>query len=176
MGEQREALPKRIPSVIPGVRMASFGSLPGQVATSRQWCWHGSGLSFDRAYPLLTVASELHTNALRHTASGGRFGRVRLRMERHGALIQVAVTDDGMCGGAAPTVPCLGGGYGLRLVEELSQAWGWFGRPGGPLTVWAVVDPRADEAHVSGAAETPGDPGEISGPVGPVVPPPRAAA
>ncbi|OLT27193.1 hypothetical protein BJF83_18540 [Nocardiopsis sp. CNR-923] len=71
MGEQREALPKRIPSVIPGVRMASFGSLPGQVTTSRQWCWHGSGLSFDRAYPLLTVASELHTNALRHTASGG---------------------------------------------------------------------------------------------------------
>ncbi|OLT27192.1 hypothetical protein BJF83_18535 [Nocardiopsis sp. CNR-923] len=80
-------------------------------------------------------------------------------MERHGALIQVAVTDDGARGGVAPTVPCLGGGYGLRLVEELSQAWGWFGRSGGPLTVWAVVDPRAEEAHGSGTAEAAGDPG-----------------
>ncbi|WP_017597137.1 ATP-binding protein [Nocardiopsis lucentensis] len=163
MGEPGEArgidgLPRRIPPGRPGVRMASFGPLPGQVGTARQWCWHGSGLSYDRAYALLVVLSELHTNALRHTASGRPFGRVRVEMERHGGLFRIAVTDDGVVGGGAgePSVPCVGGaggvggggfggdGLGLRLVEELSRAWGWFGRPGSPLTVWAVVDPRGE--------------------------------
>ncbi|WP_232832105.1 ATP-binding protein [Nocardiopsis sp. FIRDI 009] len=153
-GEVRgiDGLPRRIPSGRPGVRMASFGPLPGQVATARQWCWHGSGLSYDRAYPLLLVLSELHANALRHTASGRPFGRVRVEMERHGGLFQITVTDDGVVGGGVgePSVPCVGGaggGFGLRLVEELSRAWGWFGRPGSPLTVWAVVDPRAEETR-----------------------------
>lgn len=137
----RSELPKRIPSRVPGVRMVSWGSLPQQVASARLWCWNGTRLSYDRAHPLITVLSELHTNALEHTASGGPYGRVRMEMEGYRGMFWVAVTDDGVLPGAQPTVPGVGTGFGLRLVDGLAAAWGWFGQPGGPLTVWAVVEP-----------------------------------
>lgn len=138
----RAELPKRIPSRIPGVRMVSWGSMPQQVASARMWCWNGSKLDHHRAYPLLAVLSELHTNALRHTASGSPCGRVRMEMEGYRGVFWLAVTDDGALPGRAPTIPEVGTGFGLRLVDRLAAAWGWFGRPGHPITVWAVVDPR----------------------------------
>jgi anti-sigma regulatory factor (Ser/Thr protein kinase) len=148
-GEKWSAeLPKRIPSRVPGVRMVSWGSLPQQVASARLWCWHGTKLSYDRAYPLIAVLSELHTNALRHTASGGPCGRVRMEMEGYRGMFWLAVTDDGALPGTVPTVPDLGAGYGLRLVDRLAAGWGWFGLPGHPITVWAVVDPHGGGSPV----------------------------
>ncbi|WP_285729945.1 hypothetical protein [Nocardiopsis sp. ATB16-24] len=47
------------------------------------WCWKGSELSHDRAYPLIVVLTELHTNALKYTASGTICGRSRREMESY---------------------------------------------------------------------------------------------
>ena len=139
---RRAELPRRIPPRLPGVRMVSWGSLPEQVASARHWCWNGTRLSYDRAYPLIAVLSELHTNALRHSASGRPCGRVRMEMEEDRGLFRVAVTDDGAPADAPHGIPEVGDGIGLRLVERLAAEWGWSGAPGHPLTVWAVVDPR----------------------------------
>ncbi|WP_236567920.1 MULTISPECIES: ATP-binding protein [unclassified Nocardiopsis] len=116
--------------------------MPEQVASARLWCWNGSRLDYARAHPLMAVASELHTNALRHSASGGLCGRVRMEMEAYRGVFWLAVTDDGALPGRPTTAPEVGAGLGLRLVDRLADAWGWFGGGGGPLTVWAVVDPR----------------------------------
>ncbi|MFD3684403.1 ATP-binding protein [Nocardiopsis sp. NPDC058631] len=136
-------LPRRIPPRVPGVRMVSWGSLPEQVASARHWCRNGTRLSYDRAYPLIAILTELHTNALRHSASGQPCGRVRMEMAESQGSFRIAVTDDGARAGAPHSVPEVGDGFGLRLVERLATDWGWSGTPGHPLTVWAVVDPRA---------------------------------
>lgn len=122
--------------------MVSWGSLPEQVVSAWVWCWKGSELSYDRAYPLIAVPTELHTNALEHTASGTTCGRARMEMEYHRGMLWVAVTDEGALPGRPLTVPEVGEGYGLRLVDRLAQTWGWCGENGGPLMVWALVDPR----------------------------------
>ncbi|MEE2049389.1 ATP-binding protein [Nocardiopsis tropica] len=139
----RAELPRRIAPRVPGVRTVSWGPLPEQVASARAWCRNGTRLGHDRAYPLMAVLSELHTNALRHSASGRPCGRVRMEMSESRGVFRVAVTDDGAPAGAPHSVPEVGGGFGLLLVERLAADWGWTGEPGHPLTVWALVDPRA---------------------------------
>ncbi|MBB6118084.1 ATP-binding protein [Nocardiopsis algeriensis] len=139
-GEGAARLPRRVATGEDGVRMVSWGSAPQQVASARQWCLNGTRLGRGRAYPLLAVASELHTNALRHTASGSIFGRVRMRLARDGHRFRIAVTDEGTLGVFPRPVPEVGEGFGLRLVSGLAESWGWLGEPGFPITVWAVVD------------------------------------
>lgn len=139
-GEGAARLPRRVATGEDGVRMVSWGSAPQQVAWARQWCLNGTRFSRGRAYPLLAVASELHTNALVHTASGSIFGRVRMRLERDGHRFRLSVTDEGTLGVHPRPVPEVGEGFGLRLVSELAESWGWTGQAGFPITVWAVVD------------------------------------
>ncbi|WP_433699792.1 ATP-binding protein [Nocardiopsis sp. CA-288880] len=153
----RAELPRRIAPRVPGVRTVSWGPLPEQVASARAWCRNGTRLGHDRAYPLMAVLSELHTNALRHTASGRPCGRVRMEMSESRGVFRVAVTDDGALAGAPHSVPAVGGGFGLLLVERLAADWGWTGEPGHPLTVWALVDPRVP-AHAGPLAAS-GHPG-----------------
>jgi anti-sigma regulatory factor (Ser/Thr protein kinase) len=90
------------------------------------------------------VASELVGNAVRH--SGCRDGHrlqiaVRLRNER----LLISVHDPGLSGQAArPTGEdsLAPGGWGLRIIEELTEAWG-AERPDG-YRVWAELATHAD--------------------------------
>ncbi|MEV2276923.1 ATP-binding protein [Nocardiopsis sp. NPDC049922] len=135
------------------MRTAYFGGTWDQVAQVRSWCRCGMRMPAHRAFPVLLVVSELVTNAVVHTASGSRCGRVRISMEiLPGQVVLVGVTDDGPRTQRPITVPALTdpvedadpNGRGLRLVAALAEKWWWTGCPGGPLTVWALVDPDRD--------------------------------
>ncbi|MFE2323813.1 ATP-binding protein [Streptomyces sp. NPDC059385] len=78
------------------------------------------------------IAAELLSNAAKHAG-----GILRLSLELHGSLLQIAVTDP------SPDPPHLGehrpnsiGGHGLFIVDRLTVNWGTW-REGGGKTVWA---------------------------------------
>ena len=128
-----------------------FDGRPDQVSRVREWCRRATGFDEDRAAPVVLVAGELITNTIRHTASGSRFGRVRISVKvMPGDFVLMRVTDDGPCVGRPITYPCVPeqsqelsvGGYGLALVSALSKKWWWTRHPNGPLTVWAFIDPH----------------------------------
>jgi anti-sigma regulatory factor (Ser/Thr protein kinase) len=82
---------------------------------------------------LKLVVSELVDNAYLHGE-----GEIRLTMRGHGHAVHLEVLDEGE--GAAieirETQPQPGGGFGLKLVETLSSAWGAYE---GTTHVWALV-------------------------------------
>ena len=104
------------------------------------------------------VATELGTNAVRHTASG-RGGWFAVEITWHRAVVRVAVAD-----GGAPTGPQVVGdpdgehGRGLLVVAGLSARTGVCGDHRGRL-VWADV-PWGDAGAVEPAS--PGDPHEAA--------------
>src|ERR1017187_6406373 len=104
------------------------------------------------------VATELGTNAVRHTASG-RGGWFAVEVTWHRAVVRVAVAD-----GGAPTGPQVVGdpdgehGRGLLVVAGLSARTGVCGDHRGRL-VWADV-PWGDAGAVEPAS--PGDPHEAA--------------
>ncbi|MFD3687682.1 ATP-binding protein [Nocardiopsis sp. NPDC058631] len=136
--------------------MAYFDGRADQLSRVRSWCLESLRLPEDRAAPSVLVLSELVANAVRHTASGTRFGRVRVQLEvLPGTVVVLAVTDDGPRSGQQITLPHLSprspqdgclreGGRGLLLVSALAEEWWWTGLPGAPLTVHAMVDPHRD--------------------------------
>jgi anti-sigma regulatory factor (Ser/Thr protein kinase) len=88
---------------------------------------------------LLSVATELGSNALEHTASGQDGGWFAVEVTWQPSTVQVAVAD---CGGTAePRVisdPDGERGRGLLLVQGLSLRTGWTGDVRGRL-VWAQM-------------------------------------
>jgi anti-sigma regulatory factor (Ser/Thr protein kinase) len=100
-----------------------------------------------RAHPnldeILLVASELCTNAVVHTRSGGQGGTFGVEVTAIGEeSLMIAVTDEG-----ASTVPRLRAAKpteihfrGLQVVESLSLAYGDYGDAEG-RTVWALFAP-----------------------------------
>ncbi|MFG2757550.1 ATP-binding protein [Streptomyces sp. CNR698] len=88
----------------------------------------------------LVVLSELVTNAVRHArVSPGREIETRYVREANGVRIEVHDAAD-----ERPTarVPGDSGGWGLGLVDELSERWGVDDRAGVGKSVWAVVTAR----------------------------------
>jgi anti-sigma regulatory factor (Ser/Thr protein kinase) len=86
-------------------------------------------------------ASELLTNALRHTDSG-RGGRMRVDLAYDQRSLRVEVTDDG----GAATVPYIRdvpdeSGRGLRIVEAYADSWG-VERRGAGHVVWFTISPK----------------------------------
>jgi anti-sigma regulatory factor (Ser/Thr protein kinase) len=84
------------------------------------------------------VASELTTNSVRH--SGARVGDIlKFRLELWPAEVRIEVSDPGLGGPVEPRAPDLdnGGGFGLNLVQVLSQGWGMENRGTGETRVWA---------------------------------------
>jgi serine/threonine-protein kinase RsbW len=88
---------------------------------------------------LLSIATELGSNAIQHTASGREGGWFAVEVIWHQSMVQVAVAD---CGGPAePQViedPDGERGRGLLLVRGLSVRTGWTGDRRGRL-VWAQI-------------------------------------
>lgn len=130
-----------------------FDGRPEQVARIREWCRKATGFDEVLATPVALVASELVTNAVQHSASGGRFGRVRITVDViPGDSVLMRVTDDGPRPGRPTTYPRVPdrseelstGGHGLTLVTALTKKWWWTNHPEGPLTVWAFIDPQRD--------------------------------
>ncbi|WP_203884437.1 ATP-binding protein [Planotetraspora kaengkrachanensis] len=118
------------------------GTFPGkrnQVREVRRFVngFLGEGVSTDIAE---LVASELATNAIRHSSSGEAGGRFQVTVEAGDELLLLAVLDEG--GPSCPQVQKAAdeemNGRGLRLVSELTASWGVYGDEGG-RTVWALL-------------------------------------
>jgi serine/threonine-protein kinase RsbW len=100
----------------------------------------GSNFADDAAL----LSSELATNAIRHTASGGESGTFQVTAFWHSGAIIIAVTD-----GGAATIPALcspgsldSTGRGLSLVDAIARQWGFHGNGHG-RTVWFELGPAA---------------------------------
>src|SRR6516162_6574860 len=137
-------------------RAAILGSVtvpgsPEQVAGARSFIARTlagiSGVDSDAA-TLLT--SELVTNAIQHTDSGGPGGTVTIVIIGVPGGVLVEVVDDGSAG--TPTVKgdlFAAEGHGLFLVQALAAQWGYLRDPAG-TTVWfhltmADMPAEADE-------------------------------
>lgn len=91
-----DGLPVRGRCCRKGVRTAYFDGTPEQVRRIRNWGREALRLPEEHTLSPVLVLSELVTNAVLHTASGGRFGRVRVELEvLPGDVVILAVTDDG---------------------------------------------------------------------------------
>jgi anti-sigma regulatory factor (Ser/Thr protein kinase) len=83
------------------------------------------------------LISELAANSLQHSDSGKPGGTVTVTVTVSPGKIVAEVADDG--GDGEPVLPEPSGdeaecGRGLRLVQELSDAWGYFGGNGRLIT------------------------------------------
>jgi signal transduction histidine kinase len=88
---------------------------------------------------VISIATELGSNAIRHTATG-QDGKFTVEITHTAGWVQVAVTDDG--GPGEPRVitdPDGEHGRGLILVRGLATRTGTDGGPAG-RTVWAQID------------------------------------
>jgi anti-sigma regulatory factor (Ser/Thr protein kinase) len=107
---------------------------PAAAALSRRWleAQLRDGVPDEAVNGLKTVVSELVNNAVVHGA-----GAITVRLERLSDAVRIEVVDEGT--GSVPAIreaADAGGGWGLRLVDELSRRWGVFE---GSAHVWAEV-------------------------------------
>jgi serine/threonine-protein kinase RsbW len=109
-----------------------FPGTPDQVGQARRFITGVLGDDCPGLDDVLVMASEIATNAVRHTRSGGPGGWFDMTVSVAGDTIRVTVTD---CGGASePRVRHDGpggavavGGRGLSLVDALATRWGFTG-------------------------------------------------
>jgi anti-sigma regulatory factor (Ser/Thr protein kinase) len=125
-----------------GQRTAVLGSVtlsgrPEEVSDARAFIarvLRGLPRIDSEAATLLT--SELVTNAIQHTRSGGPGGRVTVVLTGIPGGLLVEVIDDG-----SPETPIVKGdlyateGHGLYLVQQLAAQWGYL-RDAAGTTVW----------------------------------------
>ncbi|WP_211716536.1 ATP-binding protein [Nocardiopsis sp. MG754419] len=147
-------LPRRIRCTEPDLGALECGHQLWHLKAARSWASHVVRTTPSCAHPLLVSLSELHTNALKHTASGLPGGRVCIEIERRRRLFLLRVTDDGPRLGVEPTDPeahpvpdrpesaalLTEGGYGLALVEAMALYWDFIRGPGRVVTVRAAFD------------------------------------
>ncbi len=100
---------------------------------------HDGGWSLDDGR---LVASELVGNAVRHSGCAGEH-RLHITVARREHRLVISVHDPGLSGRPARPAQADGpqlGGWGLRVIAALSEAWG-AERPDGYL-VWAELAAR----------------------------------
>lgn len=99
---------------------AALPRAPASVRAARELvAIHGVGLTARRLDDAGLMASELVTNALRH----GR-GAITIRITSGRDDVTVEVADEGHGDVAIAPSPGASGGWGLRLVDALADAWG----------------------------------------------------
>ena len=118
-----------------------FPGSPDQVAHAR----HFVGRMLDAcpvADDAVLLASELITNAIKHTASGDG-GKFIVTVYRADERLRVEVRDDGSANTPAtrPVLEAGESGYGLALVEQIASHWGHCGgrragSSGSPVLEW----------------------------------------
>ncbi len=91
---------------------------------------------------LQLLVSELVTNSVRH-AGMGPDGRIRVRVRVARGAIRLEVTDGGPGFVPPKLVPSVysESGWGLYLVDQISDRWGVLSRP--TTCVWLELDDRA---------------------------------
>jgi anti-sigma regulatory factor (Ser/Thr protein kinase) len=83
--------------------------------------------------------SELITNSVLYTRSGRPGGVVVVTVDIGDGEVTITVTDAGSCGRPAIAVRPLDGaehGHGLRIVEQLADAWSTYRASGGRVATW----------------------------------------
>jgi anti-sigma regulatory factor (Ser/Thr protein kinase) len=111
----------------PGAARVVVGELRGRVATS----------VLETAQ---LVVSELVTNSVSHSdATAGAVVIVRVQLTR--TTLRLEVEDPGHGGVVAPRAPDLeaGGGFGLNIVQAVSERWGLEREFAGATRVWAQL-------------------------------------
>jgi serine/threonine-protein kinase RsbW len=93
---------------------------------------------------ILVMVSEIATNAVRHTASGGEDGWFDITVCAIGDGVRISVGDSG--GSSVPQIPhaseapdVMTGGRGLRIVDELADRWGHSGEELGRVVWFEVI-------------------------------------
>jgi len=118
-----------VPSSVPAVRVALGDALTSLASTQ----------TID---DIRLLASEVTANAVRHAGVRGHSLEVVLDVDR--GIIRVEVIDGGV-GFEPPRPPRIGrevGGYGLFLVETLSDRWGTLTTPRFGVWFERAVHPR----------------------------------
>jgi anti-sigma regulatory factor (Ser/Thr protein kinase) len=94
-------------------------------ARSAVSAWIGAAISPAMHVDLLLLISELVTNSVRH-AGAPAAGAISVRARVRGDVLRVEVGDCGTNGAIARRAPDLrdGGGFGLNVVDLVSQRWG----------------------------------------------------
>jgi anti-sigma regulatory factor (Ser/Thr protein kinase) len=89
------------------------------------------------------LVSELVTNSVLHCGAGAG-GVVVVRVALTGTMVRLEVRDPGCGGVIAPRAPDRegGGGFGLNLVQTLSERWGLERVAAGGTRVWAQLPDR----------------------------------
>lgn len=128
---------------------ATFYSDALGVRAARQWvAAHLEGRR--RAGDMETVASELLTNAVRHTADAGNLFTVITEYDETGG-IGIVVRDGGSTRSAPhvqhPTADDEHG-HGMVLVSGLADSWGTSVDPTGRRDTWAWFDDEEVRRHV----------------------------
>ncbi|WP_150255239.1 ATP-binding protein [Nocardiopsis deserti] len=116
------------------------------VADVRRWAAGASRSTPRHSTDVTLAASELTTNALRHSQSGDEGGRVVVELFTREGHYLLRVTDDGPRHGEEHVYPRVKdtdaevpGGLGLRLVEAISRGWSWLINTDGTVTVQAEI-------------------------------------
>jgi anti-sigma regulatory factor (Ser/Thr protein kinase) len=100
----------------------------------------------------LLVVSELVTNSVRHSGASA-VGVVVVRVGLTETMVRVEVEDRGRAGAIAPRSADLegGGGFGLNVVQALSERWGLERIAAGGTRVWAQLARASLSAPASAA-------------------------
>jgi serine/threonine-protein kinase RsbW len=120
----------------------AFPGRPDSVAKVRRWArdyWTCHGAAEAAIEDAVLVLSELASNAVEHTRSGGPHGCFKVLLRRGNTRLRMEVTDAGSSTAPmARTVDPLdlgSGGRGLALVEALAVCW----RVRGDHRSWTVT-------------------------------------
>jgi anti-sigma regulatory factor (Ser/Thr protein kinase) len=84
------------------------------------------------------LVSELVTNSVRHSGASAGDGVV-VRVELTRSMLRIEVEDPGSGGVIGPRAAEVGGGFGLNLVQALSELWGVERVAVGGTRVWAQL-------------------------------------
>ena len=115
------------------------GDAPGRARTDVLSQLDGEGWNVPRS-DVAVIVSELVTNSVVH-AKVGHDQALCLQLTPLGDRLRIAVTDPGseLEPRLLPHDPAATGGFGLRVVDQVSSAWGIVREVSGATRVWCDV-------------------------------------